>query len=428
MVRYAGIKHDQICAISHELFDSSELTILEVPKELDDVPSKELILNGRVKHGSIRYKFNKVPAKSLRVAFVSNWAQECGLSTFSSFLFPEIAKHVGQFKLFIEQNEKSTGNIHQFGDRILDESDIAQCWKRGEELSDLIYELKEYDPDIILINHEFGIFPKATAWLSMLTQLFDYRTIVIQHSIFPHHHDKLIVEAAMKEVVVHLEEARYNLKEEKKISAKVHVIPHGCYEFNEEKLWNFYKTEHTFIQAGFLFQYKNWSDSLRAVALLKNKYPDVFFTGIMSESPHAKVEHQIYYKELETLIKELGIENNVGLIRGFQSDEVVDAFFRTNKVAVFPYSSDPQSVVYGASGMARLAMSKCLPVITSTGHHFSDLPTIKADGAENIAKELDILFSDWKTPIAQVKKQIEFMKENSWEKAALQYINIFENP
>ena len=265
-------------------------------------------------------------------------------------------------------------------------------------------------------------------WLSFLTQLSDYRVITIMHSTFPHHLDKLIVEASMKEIVVHLEGARQCLLNEKHVPGKVYMIPHGCYpNRNAEPLWNIYKSDYTFISSGFGLRYKCYEDSIKAVAILKQKYPNIFFTAIFSESPFIKSEHEMYYRELVDLIEKLDIKENVGIIRGFQSDNCMDAYFRTNKAAVFPYKSSGEHFVYGASGASRLAMSKNIPVITSSIPHFSDTPSIKADTPEEIAHELDKLFSDPKLVAAQLKKRNEFIEENSWENTALKYIKIFEN-
>src|ERR1700686_1354773 len=214
------------------------------------------------------------------------------------------------------------------------------------------------------------------------------------HSIFPNHLDKTIVEASMPEIVVHLEAAKQCLMKEKNINAKIYVIPHGCYPLeNNPQLWNIYKSEHNFLQVGFGLKYKAFEDSIIAVSLLKEKYPDIFFTAIFSEAPNSKYEHEIYYQELVKLIEQLNIKENVGIIRGFQSDTCLDAYFRTNKVAVFPYKSSGIHFVYGASGASRMAMSKQIPVITSSIPHFSDLCSIKADTPEDIAKELEKLFS-----------------------------------
>lgn len=428
MARFAGIKNDRIYVVSDYPINNKELQVLEVPETFSHISSKDLIINSKVKDGHIIYKLKNKAAKDIKLAIITNWKMRCGISTYAENLYPEIVKHVGSYKLFIEENiGESTGPLNEMGSEIINEEKIVVCWKRGESLQNLTEEIHKYDPDIILVNHEFGLYPVASYWLSLMNQLSEYRIIVTMHSIF-RHKDKTICEAAMPEIISHLQGGHDVLKLEKKIPGKVYVISHGCTPCNDKtKLWNFYKSEHTFVTSGYGFTYKKWENSIRATAILKEKYSDVFFTGLFSESDYNKLGHQIYYNELMDLIKELNVQENVALIRGYQSDETIDSYLRTNKVSVFPYGSHPDHECWGASGAARLAMSKGIPVISSSIHHFSDLPTIKANNPEEIAAALDLLFSDKKNIEIQVDKQIQFLIDNSWKNVGLQHISLFEN-
>lgn len=178
------------------------------------------------------------------------------------------------------------------------------------------------------------------------------------------------------------------------------------------------------MSSGFGFRYKSIETSILATAILKDKFPDVFFTCLFSESPQNNGEHQLYFNELTALVEKLGVQQNVALIRGFQSDETLDAYFRTNKVAVFPYASQKNHEVYGASGAARLAMSTNMPVITSRINHFSDVESIKADGPEEMARELETLFTDSEAVKKQLTRQEAYVAETSWEKVALKFVEI----
>lgn len=424
MPRFIGFKNNYISIVSDKPFECDGLEILQVPLELESLSTSDLILNCKIVNGVIKFKKQKRLAKDLKLALVGNWKMRCGIASYSENLWPEVVKHVGSFKLFIEENDLWTDDIHNMGNLKLSDNDISICWKRGTSSKKLIEELKEYDPDIIWIQHEFGLWPNATQWLSMMHQLSDFRVIVTQHSVF-HHQDKTICEAAIPEIVTHLNGGYNVLVNEKQVPGKVYVIPHGCFLPVKERLWNFYKSERTFLQFGFGFRYKGWENSIKAVAILKDKYPDVFFTGLFSESPYNKVEHQIYYNELMILIEELGIKENIAIIRGYQSDVTLDSFLKTNKATVFPYVSHPSHEVFGASGAARLAMSRCLPVITSSVNHFSDLNTIKADTPEEIANQLDLIFSNHKARENQINIQNEYLENNSWEKIGLMYIDLF---
>lgn len=427
MIKYAGIKDNNILIISDKLFTSNDYNIVEIPEEFSHLSSTDLITNFKFKNGKFKSKLVNKSFKDYKIAFVTNWKMSCGISTYSEALYSEMIKKCGDYKLFIEKNNNPTSPVNFINDEFVSNDKIIECWKRGDSLKELIEEIKKYDPDIILIQHEFGIWPNARYWLSLMNQLHEFRVITTMHSVF-HHKDKIICEAAMSEIVVHLEGAKEVLKNEKMISGNVYVIPHGSFPCTDRtKLWNFYRSQNTFMQFGFGFRYKGWESCIYAVAILKEKYPDIFFTGLFSESEFNKTEHQLYYNELMNLVSKLKLEENISIVRGFQSDIVINSYLRTNQATVFPYTSNIDHEVFGASGAARLAMSKGLPVITSSVNHFMDLPTIKANTPEEIAKSLDLLFSNQKFKENQILKQIDYINETSWEKIAEKYINLIEN-
>ena len=161
-MRYATTKHDRICSISSEPFQcSKDFKLIQIPSELSHVTSKDLILNGRVKKGRIVGKFVKKPAKQMKIAFVGNWKMKCGIATYAENLWSKIIPHVGDYKLFVENNTITTGPLNQIGNKTIDPSKVVPCWKRGESLKTLVEEIKDYDPDVVFIRHEFGLWPNA---------------------------------------------------------------------------------------------------------------------------------------------------------------------------------------------------------------------------------------------------------------------------
>lgn len=421
-MKYIAYREPHILMVSNH-FLQGDYQVMPLPKELEQYTAEDLILNFQTQNGKFLSKKMKKEAKDLRVAIVTNWKMACGIATYAEHLVEKLWPKLGEARLFIEQQESYTGELEKANGWSLPTGSVVACWERGKSLLGLVEEIKKFAPDVVLINHEWGLFPNARYWLSMITQLHQFRVITIMHSTF-YHQDKTIVEASLPEIVVHQEGGKQVLEKIKEVSGKIYMIPHGCYEYQPGQLWNFYRTPQTFIQMGFGLRYKKFEDCIRATALLKDKYPQVYFTGIFSESPYAKVDHQIYFNELMALVKELSVEENVGIVRGFQSDSVIDSYLRTNAAAVFPYGSTPGHEVWGSSGAARLAMSRGLPVITADHNHFRDLPTLKAQGPEELAQMLDKLFGDAKFKKEQLVKQEEFLKLNSWEVTAEKFVEI----
>jgi glycosyltransferase involved in cell wall biosynthesis len=414
VARYAGIKNNTLQSISDTEFNGAS----PIPEELQDKTLTQLIVSTKVRAGLLVSKSK--PGKQ-KVAFISNFKQRCGISTYFESLCTKLLPMLDDFKLFVEHNDNPTSSLFELDGYTLAHEQVLQCWKRGEPLDKLIAAVKEFDPDVVLIQHEFGLFPIARYWLSLMTQLSEFRVITTLHSVFPKHQDKIVVEAAIKELVVHSSGAKAALVS-KGIGGKITVIPHGCYTADQSKLWNIYRSQHNFLQIGFLLRYKCLETSIKAVALLKDEFPDVFFTGICSETDFNSIEHTTYYNELLGLVNDLGLINHVALIRGFQTDQVISAYMRTNVACLLPYQSNPAHEVFGASGAARLAMASGIPVITSSFHHFDDLPTIKVDGAEASAKALAVLFRDKALCEEQVKKQNEHVAANDWQSAANRYL------
>ena len=420
-MKYAGTQGEQIKVVSDEHFFSEKLNVVELPEEIREVSGKTLITDYRFIAGKF-IPIKKKNKENIKVAFVSNWKMACGIATYSEAISTAIIPYINDFCFFIEDNEMT--DVSKVGGIEYDESKFIACWKRGKPLDNLAQKIKEYDPDVVLIQHEFGIFSPATYWLALLTQLSDYRVIVIMHSVY-HHIDKIVCEAGIPEMIVHLDDAKKALVD-KGINSKIYVIPHGCDSPKEQnKLWNIYKSDHTIVQFGFGFRYKRFDTAIKAIGLLKEKYPDIFFTTLFSESVNNKTEHDFYFNELKELITTLYLENNVAIVRGFQNDTVIDAYCRTNKIAIFPYGSHPEHKVYGASGAARMAMAKGLPIVTTNIPHFSDLPSIKAETAEEMAQAIDALFSDKQKVANQVSIQNEYLIKNSWDEIARKYVQIF---
>ena len=351
----------------------------------------------------------------LRVAGICNWGDQCGIATYSEQLVPELRKHVKEVKIFAEYMDGAT-------------DDVCRCWKRGQSCTDMAQQVLDYKPDVIFIQHEFGLFPKATHFLKLLEMFDSTPYVATLHSIYEHL-DKTICTSYIKNIITHNPNGKKCL-EELGHRNNVFVLPHGCnlYE-NVQPLWNIFQNERTIIQFGFGFEYKGLDQAVKAVKILKDRSPDfkdIFYCFLCSESNHTRSIQTRYYTQIRSLVEEMGLQDNVVVLRGYLSEQHMQNFLRTAKLAVFPYKNDPNNTVYGASGAVRKAMSNGIPVIASDCHLFDDLQGVipRPDTPEDLADEIEKVFSSSEYRGDLLKKSENFVTENSWEAIGLKYAEI----
>ena len=357
--------------------------------------------------------------KKIKVAFIGNFAASCGISTYNENLLHELKQEV-DLRLFAEYLKE--GEITE------DPNWVVRCWSRKEHPKlDLIKNIIEWNPEVVHISHEYGIFPYAYQFTSLVSNLRakGIKVITTFHSIYEHI-DKTVTENSTDYIVVHTEEAKEVLAKKGISRDKINIIPHGSsvHAESEEKLidalWNTWNSNHTIFQPGFLFSYKGHERVLRAVANLKEKYPDIHYIIQGSENQFTQNEHDELYKKLITEAERLGISHNITINRGFVSMDVLMSYIRTVKCCVLPYQTHKEHDVRATSGIARLVLSTTTPLIVSDVHLFDDLkgivPIVKND--EELTLAIDAVFSGTDEVNKQVEKRIEFIKSTSWKNIA----------
>jgi glycosyltransferase involved in cell wall biosynthesis len=372
-------------------------------------------------------KVGVMEPSEMKVAIICNWRTPCGISTYSEYLVNALRPKVGELRIFSEIEAKADTSHDE-------EENVARCWKRGESMSGTIEAIKAWGANFVIVQHEFGIFPKATHFLKMLQGLEHIPHTVVMHSVYGNHLDKTICSSAIKNLIVHSEAGKAALESLGHTTNFIQVIPHGCYVFDDVKeLWNIFQTPYAIVQFGFGFFYKGVDRAIQAIGHLKNanpeKYKDIFYCYLCSESANCIGTHAQYYNHLEKLINDLGLHDNVAIIRKFHSEEIINTYLRTSKLALFPYVTDPNNIVFGASGAIRMGMSNNIPVIASESHMFDDLEGVvpRPGNAVELAREIDKIFSDEKYRQNLIRKNQTHVQENTWEITADRYLAAMKN-
>jgi glycosyltransferase involved in cell wall biosynthesis len=356
----------------------------------------------------------------MRLAVICNWGDACGIATYAKYLIDALRPLVGELRIFAED----TGQGKTDG--------IDYCWKRGRSMEEAIRRVIAWRPSVVLIQHEFGIFPKAPYLLQMFQLLddADIPHVVTLHSVYEHL-DKVVCTAAMQNIVVHSATGEACLRRLGH-RAEIRVIPHGCVQYlGVIENWNITHTPHAMIQFGFGFRYKGVDRVLEAIADLKRAHPGryggetpIHYCYLCSESPHVKRIIDDTYRSITAKIEELGLTDNAVVIRGFQTDDVLNQYLRTYKLAVFPYVCDPKNVVYGASGAARIAMANRIPTITSSSPMFDDLQgVVPRPTPSELADEIDRVFSSQIYKNTIIRSQDAYISANSWAVTGRRYLD-----
>jgi len=365
---------------------------------------------------------NKKLNSELRIAIVCNWKDRCGISTYSQFVVDALRPKVKEIAIFSE---------HVEGDTQVEEKGMVRCWKRGEDLTDLIQRLKAYKADFVIIQHEYGIFPNAFKFMQLMQALENTPYVVVMHSVY-RHLDKAVYSESAKNIIVHSNEAKKVLKEMGNTN-NIFTVPHGCIQSGDvSELWNICISPYTIVQFGFGFSYKGVDRALRSIAHLKasdKKYEKIQYIYLCSTNSHNSAANSEYCKRLMTMARELNIESNIVIIQKYQTESMINLYLRLAKIAIFPYIIDPNNEVFGASGAIRIALANKRPVLASESHLFDDLQGVipRPKNHIELAQEIDKIFSSETYRNDLISSGYSFVERNSWDATANKYLEVYQS-
>jgi glycosyltransferase involved in cell wall biosynthesis len=377
----------------------------------------------RVLYAKKRFNFHDV-----KVAYIGNYNANCGISTYNEKLVEAVLgakshdKRQLKLRVFAEYaDEAQSENIKG------DASWVTRCWSRKEHPKvKLINSILMFMPDIVHISHEYGLYPNAYQLTSLVSVLRTHgiKVVATMHSVYEHK-DKVVSENAPDYIIVHTQEAKDCLVQKGIAESKISVMPHGSpvlFSVDGEprlvpKDWNTWETKHSIFQAGFLFEYKGHARMMGIVARLKEKYSDVHYVVQGSENEKHMDEHDRVYDQLVQLSKQLGIEHNVSINRGFVSDGVLLSHIRTVTCCVLPYATNPLHDVRATSGIARMIVATETPLVVSNVHLFDDIKNLVpvASTDDDLYNAIVAVFEAQELSADDKQRRLEFLKETSWE-------------
>jgi glycosyltransferase involved in cell wall biosynthesis len=173
----------------------------------------------------------------IKIAFAGRWGQPCGVSTYTEQLACALRDAGHDVVIFGPAlcDERGDGPP-----RVIEGFPVEYAWRRGEigmqfNRTLLPQLVSKYKPDVVHVQHEFGLWDEDEAFLAMLTALVPHvKVVVTLHTVFPYggfeykpgFFERLGRRADV--LIVHTPEAHASLALAVRNSAtKVCLVPHG---------------------------------------------------------------------------------------------------------------------------------------------------------------------------------------------------------
>ncbi len=301
---------------------------------------------------------NHVNPRSLKVGLIGNFPpRHCGLATFTADVRNSLADR-GVSVLTIVMNDRPEG--YAYDDRVnfeVNSNDVKAYSSTASYLND-------NNVDVVLLEHEFGIFggPCGSHILELLRPL-DMPVVTTLHTVLESPSDQqrkileLIVEYS-EALVVMSQRGRDILVDFYKVDPwKVNVIPHGCPDVpkvnsDAAKCKVGLEDKKIILTFGLLSPDKGIENAIEAMPGVVRRHPDAHYLILGATHPNIlERQGESYRHELKGLAQELGVANNVHFDDRFVSlDDLVD-YLQAADIYLTPYLN-PQQVTSGTLAYA----------------------------------------------------------------------------
>lgn len=374
--------------------------------------------------------------KSIRVIYVSTYIpQKCGIATFTKDVTSAInlinPKALAEIMAIVKENEGL-----EFPWEV--KYKIEFCNK--DSYLQAAQYINDSSCDIVLIEHEFGIFGgECGSYLIDFLKEVRKPKVMTCHTLIedPKNEWGRTFEKLVKEVDGLTVMTKFSAKRLSDLYAfdkkKIAVIPHGTPDISYNS-GDFFKKKKKLEgrlvlgNINLLSENKGIDYAIEAVAKIAKKYPEVLYLVIGQTHPNIlKTEGEKYRNSLKRKIKNMGIEKNVKFVDKYLSIEELVEWLKVIDIYVTPYLEKQQSSS-GALAYAVGAGKVCI----STGYLYAK--EILAEGrgiivpfkdSEAIAKKVIDVWDNPERRKKIQKKAYEYGRFMTWPSVALQHLDFF---
>jgi glycosyltransferase involved in cell wall biosynthesis len=373
----------------------------------------------------------------------------CGIATYSSYLIDGLLS----CDIDLDVTVLTEGPIaHDRRSRVRVIDTFSDKCDYGPEI---LRQVRSCTPDVVHIQHEYGIFGFDPRFLSLLAGLREFRVpiVVTLHTV--HTPSSLDVGCCWREdrrlpslldieaeqrrlcelsdmIVVHQQHPmRTTLLEQGVPADRVASIPHGT--FKETRISGA-QAKHVgdaaqsplLVAFGYFEPSKNHQRLLEAFSLLRLRHPKakLWIGGhVRWPSPPARE----YKTRIVNLIEQLGLKDHVTLWEEALPESDVSVLLAAADVGCFVYRED----TYSSSGALHRMLGSGKPVIAARIPKFDELRRVAPemlvdpDSPEDIARVLSRFLEDRSFRALIVAKTLRFAAETSWPIVAKAHLDVY---
>lgn len=376
--------------------------------------------------------------KNSKIGFLSNFPpRECGIATFTQDLITSLNKRINPKvkSRVIALNEESS--LYNYDSRVImqmNKDDIESYINIAKRIN------RSDNIKIICIQHEFGLFGGEYGnYIIPFLETIKKPVVVTFHSVLPCPEEsrKRIVRFIGEKsaaIIVMAEKAVQILNEDYDIPKnKIYVVPHGIPDTSLQSSKPFKKklrleNKRVLSTFGLLSKGKGIEYMIKSLPPLVKKYPNIIYLVIGETHPGVrKNEGEKYRNELISLVKKLGIQDNVKFYNKYLNlNEIIECLLATD-IYVCTNLEKNQIV----SGTLSYALG-CGKAVISTPIIYAEEVLDKERGLlvkfknpKSFSDAIDKIFSDDELRNKLENNAYSFGRSMIWQNVALNYFSIF---
>jgi len=293
--------------------------------------------------------------------------------------------------------------------------------------------IEEFGGDIVVIEFEYSLYPTPdlNRFLNKLRRRGITSAITMHGWSDLSVEENEVIENKADKIIVLNDRFRRRLIERGNSPDKVMVIPMGFRQFKLE--------ERAKVRArlripddrkvvgiyGFFELWKRFDVGAKAVALLREKYPNISLL-VRSFSKRYKMA-----KEAEKIFGEVVKSEGIDVIEIGARDmylplEKIASVLHACDVLLYPYQ---ELFTYSSSAAIRDGISSFVPIVASDIPFFGDIPDgcvlkVKSGGYEDMATAIARIFEDEELRERMIKCQREVVEKYSWDNVAREFLEV----